>query len=311
MKKILVLGPNPAWQKTMLFDNFRYGEVNRAAEMQCFPSGKGINFCRAARIHGKADVQLLQFAGGDNGVYIRDGLEKEGISVWNVGTTAATRCCTTCLCRASQTMTEIIEPSFAATTPEVEQFLEYFKVGLKDAAGAAFCGTLPTGTDRFLYARAARLAAQAGIPVLVDSYRDIQPVFDTGVEIFLKINADELKNMTGMETVSAGLKQVFTNSSVRGAAITDGAANAYASDGKRIVTYRLPKLEKIINPIGCGDTASAVWMSELSDGNDPAEAFRIALGSASANCLSAFPGSFRRQDAERIAQAIKISEELL
>lgn len=304
MKKIIVLGPNPAWQKTLFFECFRYGEINRAAEMQSFPAGKGINFCRAARIHGAADARLIQFAGGDNGSYVRAALEKEGMNVWNVETTAATRCCTTCLCRTTQTMTEIIEPSFAATTQETGRMLEYFEAGLKDADGAAFCGTLPSGTDPLLYARAARLAARANVPVLVDSFRDIQPVFDTGVKIYLKINADELRAMTGKESVADGLRQVFTNASVLAAAITDGPSDAYAGDGKAFHTYRLPRLEKIVNPIGCGDTASAVWMSEILSGRDFGDAFRLALGAASANCLTAFPGSFDPAEAERLADGI-------
>lgn len=311
MKNIIVLGPNPAWQKTLFFDRFRYGEINRAAELQAFPAGKGINFCRAARIHGRAGTRLIQFAGGDNGAYIRAALEKEAMTVWSVETTAGTRCCTTCLCRTTGTMTEIIEPSFAATTPEVEKMLEFFRSALPEAAGAAFCGTLPTGTDPLLYARAARLAAEADVPVLIDSFRDLQPVFDSGLRCYLKINADELRTMTGEADVRNGLRRVFGNPSVLGAAITDGPSNAFSSDGARLFTYHLPKLETVVNPIGCGDTASAVYMSEIVAGSDPAEAFRLALGAASANCLTAFPGSFDPAEARRLADAVRVEEAAL
>ena len=41
---LLVLGPNPAWQKTLFFDAFRPGQVNRAHRLEEFASGKGINF---------------------------------------------------------------------------------------------------------------------------------------------------------------------------------------------------------------------------------------------------------------------------
>ena len=46
MKKLAVLGPNPAWQKTLFFPDFNKGAVNRARKMEELPSGKGINFCR-------------------------------------------------------------------------------------------------------------------------------------------------------------------------------------------------------------------------------------------------------------------------
>ena len=76
MKKIAVAGANPARQKTLIFNSFVRGEVNRAAEKEEFASGKGINFCRAARCFGAADTELFQFCGGENGKFIISELEK-------------------------------------------------------------------------------------------------------------------------------------------------------------------------------------------------------------------------------------------
>ena len=210
MRHIAVLGPNPAWQKTLFFDRFQYDGINRAREMQCFPAGKGINFCRAAKCHGKVPCKLIQFGGGDTGGYICRELGKEEMDVWTVRTVAPTRTCSTCLCLATQTMTEIIEPSYAATTAEVASMLEYFHEALEGAEGAAFCGTLPTGTDPYLYGRAARLAAELRKPLLLDSYQNLQPVFDSGAELWLKINADELR---AREPDVPGLGGIFVPSS--------------------------------------------------------------------------------------------------
>lgn len=311
MKKLVAVGPNPAWQKTLFFERFRENGINRAREMQAFPAGKGINFCRAVRCHGRAEGRLIQFAGGDTGRRVCEELAREGMPVWTVETGTATRTCNTCLCESTRTMTEIIEPSYAATTPEVEKLLGYFADALHEADGAAFCGTLPTGTDPLLYARAAQLLKASPRPVLIDACRDVRPIFGSGLEIYLKINADELREMTGCTTVRGGLHDLFTASgpTPRLAAITDGENEAFCSDGKRLMVYRLPRLEKVVNPIGCGDTASAVWMSELVNGSDPFEAFRIALGAASANCMSAFPGSFVPAEAAAIAAAIVVREE--
>ena len=306
MKRITALGPNPAWQKTLFFDRFRYGAINRAREMQTFPAGKGINFCRAAACHGRVAARLIQFAGGENGGKIRAGLAEEGMPVFSVPTVAPTRCCTTCLCLETQTMTEVIEPSFAADAAEVDARLERFDEWLRESDAGAFCGTLPTGTDPMLYPRAAAIAAEHGRPLLVDSYQNLRPVFASNAELWLKINADELRAMTGADDIATGLKRVFDSPAVKLAAITDGPGMAYASDGSRIVTYNLPQLERVVNPIGCGDTASAVWASELLCGVDPFEAFRLALAAASANCLSAFPGSFSPADAEEIARGIEM-----
>ena len=308
MNNIAVLGPNPAWQKTLFFDRFAYGKINRAKEMQQFPAGKGINFCRAAACHSRAVGRLVQFTGGENGDRIQTELAREGMSVFSVRTGGATRCCTTCLCRETGTMTEVIEPSYPADPAEVKMLLDYFEDALDDSGAAAFCGTLPTGTDPGLYARAAATVLEQKKPLLLDSYQNLQPVFESGVEIWLKINVEELQAMTGEKTVEAGLANVFSSSGVRFAAITDGPGKAYASDGKKLCVYTIPHLDNVVNPIGCGDTASAVWASELLNGNDPFDSFRLALAAASANCLSAFPGSFSPSDADAIARRIEFSE---
>ena len=47
-------------------------------------------------------------------------------------------------------------------------------------------------------------------------------------------------------------------------------------------------------------------MSEILAGSDLFEAFRQALAAASANCLTAFPGSFSPEEAEKIAAEITV-----
>lgn len=305
MKKLVVLGCNPALQKTLFFEHFDYGEVNRAQQMEICASGKGINFCRAAKCYNLAMAELIQFAGGDNGEYICSELTRENIPAHTSLTQGPTRCCITCLDRSNSMMTELIEPSFAATELEVENLLENFSNALHGCSAAAICGTLPTGTTPEVYRRAGITACKAGIPLLLDAYRSLDTFWDTGVETVIKINRDELADLSGCPTVHQGLRWLFSRiSTVKYAAITDGAATAYATDGLRLGCYSLPKLENVINPIGCGDTAGSIWLSELVNGSDPFEGFANGLAAASANCLTALPGSFDIADMRRIRKEI-------
>ena len=41
MKKIIAMGPNPAWQKSLFFKEFQPGEVNRAECMDAYAAGQG------------------------------------------------------------------------------------------------------------------------------------------------------------------------------------------------------------------------------------------------------------------------------
>ena len=308
--RILALGPNPAWQKTLFFPDFRFNEVNRARRCETCASGKGINFVRAARCHGSADAEVLQFAGGSNGERLERFLADEGLPFTSVRSAAETRCCITCLGGGDRSMTELIEPSGPISREESDALLELFRRKLADgAAGAAFCGTTPDGTDPGFYAKAVKFAAAARIPLLIDAFRGIDEILTGNAAIVLKINREELALLTGTEGIADGLRKLFASApALRFAAITDGPGTACAADGCRFVAYTLPRLDGIVNPIGCGDTASAVLLSGFVAGGDPFRAFRQALGAASANALNAFPGHFERGEEERIAAAIRLEE---
>jgi fructose-1-phosphate kinase PfkB-like protein len=176
---------------------------------------------------------------------------------------------------------------------------------VSQASAAAFCGTLPTGTDGTRYAKLAKITAQADIPLLVDAWRDVDDIFSSGARIILKINREELAALTQQESVQAGLTYLKSRWGITQAAITDGPGQAYAFDGEKIMRYTLPRLEKVVNPIGCGDTASAVLLSGLVTGSDLFSAFSNALAAASANCLSSLCGSFALADVQKIAVDIK------
>ncbi|MBQ9501184.1 MAG: hypothetical protein IJU70_03400 [Lentisphaeria bacterium] len=302
MKLVAAAGFNPARQKVISFKKIVRGSVNRAVGMEEFASGKGINFCRAAACCGKVKTKLVQFCGGVNGDFVDAGLRQEGMDFISVRTKAPTRCCDTCIDLADGSVTELIETSYPAEAGEVEDFVRAFAGVLKQASAAALCGTLPTGTDKNLYARLARLSAEFRVPLLVDAWRDVDGIFSSGAEIMLKINREELAALTGESGVEEGLRAVTARWGIRRAAITDGPGRAFASDGTRIACYDLPELPEVVNTIGCGDTASAVWCSEMLSGSDVFEAFRSALGAASANCLTSLCGDFAPAEAERLAR---------
>lgn len=305
MKKIVVMGANAARQKTLFFKSFRPGEVNRAVRMTEVASGKGINFCRAAGFWGKAEAEVVQFAGGENGKFLIDALDKEGITAHSVRCQAPLRICSTCIDESSSTATELIEPSGAATAGECGEFVRLFAGAIADASGVAVCGTLPGDTDPGLYMQIADLAVKRSLPLLLDICKDVAPLLDL-TQTVLKVNREELGKITGKSEVSSGLSSLFERYKLQYAAITDGAGCAYASDGRILAKYHIPVLPEVANPIGCGDTASAIFLSELLCGNDFVSAFRAALGGASANAESWVPAEFDAVRARELAAAVKV-----
>ncbi len=304
-----VLGPNPAWQKVLFFEHFQPGGINRARQCLAFASGKGINFCRAARCHGKTTTRLLQFAGGEAGRLLITGLQQENISHHTVFVTAPTRGCTTCICRKTGTITEVIEPSEAATSHAVEELLACLRHTLLDCDMVVLCGTLPSGTDPFLYEEAARLTAAAGKPLLADCWEHLDRILKAGGQVTVKINQDELTALTGENDLKKALHNLSQEYPLQQIAITAGAADAWLLGNGILYRYRLPYLEGIVNSIGSGDTASAVFGAELLAGQPPQDAFARALGAAMANCRSPRCGDFEPDMAQAFTRNIGITKE--
>lgn len=278
---VIALGLNPAWQKTLVFPQLQPGEVNRAVSVDAFASGKGINFCRAAGIWGYR-ARLLQFLGGWTGERIRDELDAENIAHHSIPTAVPTRTCNTCLSRADGAMTELIEPSGVIALAEKQALFDALEAELASARGLAVCGTYPPGIDETLYVTAVRTAHARRLPILLDSWKDIPTLLRECPFDLLKINVEELGKITGDSKPATAVRHSFQLFRHRYAAITDGGNAAWFGNGPKLFRLELPKVQ-VVNPLGCGDTVSAVMFGEYLDGTDPLEAFALGLAAASAS----------------------------
>ena len=203
MKTIFVMGANPAWQKTLVFQRLKTGAVNRAVSMEVYPAGKGVNVCRAAACFGTAETRLFQFAGGTTGQRLCTALDELGIRHETVETRHETRTCVTCLDHAEGSMTELIEPSGAVSETEAENFLQILKEQICEASVFVISGSLPDGTDASLYRRATEIAVAAGVPVIADAVKGIEAVLDLPGRIILKVNREEFFKITGCSETGA------------------------------------------------------------------------------------------------------------
>ena len=305
---ILVSGANPAWQKVLLFSSFCRGEVNRVRTSIQFASGKGVNFCRACANYGKAEGLLVQFAGGENLTRIDTALTTEQIRFHSISCVADTRTCTTCIDESENLATELIEPSFPATEEECKNYTNWIAAHINECTGGAVCGTLPTGTNPDLYGKIAHMFACAGKPLLIDSFIATDLMLATGVDAVLKINSEELNALTGEQKISSGIKMLINRyPNLRAVAITCGKNPAWLGERNRLDCFSIPPLEQIVNPIGSGDTASAVFWSEVLCGTPLQEAFACGLAAASANCLSLRCGDFTQKDWQQLHERIVIA----
>ena len=307
-KKITAIGANPAWQKVLQFSQMHYNAVNRADRMWAFASGKGINFVRAANCWGVARAEVVQFAGGDNGKLLLDDLAKENLACKTFPAVHPTRCCTTLLSLADNAMTEIIEPSLPPDAEAENAALEYIKSASMQSDGAALCGQLPSGMSSDFYAKCVKMFVQQQKPVLIDAYKNIVEVLPECCGGILKINADELRALTMIDDVPEAMKMLLQKYDLACVAITDGPQRAFFCSRDGLYSYNVPFVKEVVNPVGSGDTVSAVFFSEYLAGTAPERAFACGIAAASANCMSMKCGEFDRSDAEKLLKEISINE---
>ena len=306
---VLAVGPNPAWQKVLNFGELLPGKVNRAQAMCSFASGKGINFLRAAHIWNSVDAGLVQFADGGNGKLLLDDLSQENLQVRTFAAGTPTRCCTTCLSAADGSMTELIEPSEPPAAKAVQAALDYIKSAAESVDGIALCGQLPGSMDADFYVKCAEFAAANGKTLLIDSWKNINGILAAARNAVLKINADELAALTGINDITLALKMLLKDYSLDCIAITDGAKAGFLAD-KSGTIWRLSvpfiAREQLVNPVGSGDTASAVFLSCYLNGEPAERAFAYAIAAASANCLSIKCAEFDREQAMKFFEQVKM-----
>lgn len=329
---LLAIGLNPALQKTLVFEQWERGQVNRAQMNLTSVGGKGQQFSRAASHLIPGMVSLAQFLGGDNGERIDHMLEQAGVNQITVTTSGETRCCLTVIDRHTREATELIEPSATIQPEEAEQLLSKTLHFLQQGrvTGLALCGTYPPGVDESFYVRLAQ--AKGNATLLLDSYRDVDAVLATGQVDILKVNAHELNNLADKIRREKLLSRperpsstpddaltLFETFRLRRLAVTAGPDTAWLferpeRDGSsngfivwQFYEFHLPTMEDVVNPIGAGDTVGAIFLSQLIAGAPPHEAFACGLAAGSASCRQWGGADFDLSDLHTILAAIRVS----
>ncbi|KPA79793.1 tagatose-6-phosphate kinase-like protein [Leptomonas pyrrhocoris] len=309
---ILVVGPNPALQKTLTFGELRLDAVNRASAIREYTGGKGTNFCRASACFKASpnfcNTTLFTFVGGETGKRVVDFLKGEDIAVHPISVPGETRTCVTCLDEKHGTMTEIIEPSYPVPAESAGDMDRVLKERLQHAGGLAIMGSLPDHTSPELYTRWTQMAAEAKKPVLLDAIKGIEASLKVpNVTSILKVNMEELYKLTGKSTPESAFAYAMREWTVHILAVTDGPRSAYIQErGKALHTLHVPRLDSVVSPLGAGDTADAIFFAQYIHGVPADKAFRFALAAASANCFQKDAGKFEHRDMVEIAKGVTI-----
>ncbi|HYW80908.1 MAG TPA: PfkB family carbohydrate kinase, partial [Thermoguttaceae bacterium] len=190
---ILSAGLSPSWQQCLVFDSFRYGEVNRAIEAHWCTAGKVTNAGNAAHHLGGPSITLAPAGGAPLGEMRRE-FDQLGVPCRWIETRSATRVCTTILDRATPAMTELVENGRPMTLQELDAYRVAYSEEVARADVVILTGSIPQGTPNSIYRE---LAERTECPMVLDfrgegllSVLDLRP-------LVVKPNREELGHTVG------------------------------------------------------------------------------------------------------------------
>jgi tagatose 6-phosphate kinase len=253
----------------------------------------------------------LGFLGGERGERLRHILGEQGVETDFVDVSAPTRECVTLLDEAAGTTTELVEESRPIEAEHYHQLRQKFETRLQGAAAVVMSGTITPGGPVDLYLELVRKGNAKGILTVVDAQGAPLLRALEGSPGLVKPNRVELAATVGRTLnspveVIAAMRELQARGAQR-VVVTAGKQTTLAFDGQHTWEITNPAIAAV-NPIGSGDsfTAGVVW--RLVAGDSLGEACRWGSACGAANALTIMAGEVRREDAERLLQAVKLRE---
>ena len=303
---VVAAGLSPAWQTIMRFASLEPGEVNRASDVQRCASGKVLNVAVALGALG-AISRAVTVMGGAAAGWTAAEFRGLGIGLVAVPTIANTRCCTTLLDDATGRTTELVENAPPITSEELARFVAAYEGAVAGTAAVVLSGSLPAGTPVTIYRD---LLERTSCPAIVDARGPELLAALPCRPLLVKPNREELARTVGRPLErEADLRIAMEELRAQGAEwvlVTDGAKPALVLGPVGWFRIVPPRLERIVNPIGCGDCLAAGFAEAISRGLEPLEALRFGMGCAAFNCGTLLAGRLERPAVETLVSDVRI-----
>jgi len=299
--KILVVCLNPTIQKTLCFDHFETGVVNRATNCIVSASGKGMNSARVLSQIGM-NCALLSHQGGPQMEYHEQLCRESDVSLLFAHADSPIRTCITAL--SHHTVTEIIEEGSPVDKRVEERIRFLYELNIDNYDGVMITGSRCPGFSDNLYQDFCRLAREKNKTVVLD-LRDADLRRTIQIPgVVAKPNVSEFAStFLGMKKVREGKVSEEFEKIVRDKMIelgkqyhvsfmlTQGMGPSLCFDGNEIRSIQPPIVEKVMNTTGCGDSVGAGLITALLQGKDFFAACEYGQKLGGLNAGTLIPGS--------------------
>lgn len=286
---ILTLTMNPALDVWTTVDRIRPERKLRCGPSRFDPGGGGVNVTRAIRNLG-GDSLAVYPLGGPSGEAYRGFAEAVGVLGHIVTITDDTRESFTVHEGSTGEEYRFVLPGPRLRESEWRACLDAVRDRLPLGGYLVASGSLPPGVPTDFFAMLARLGAEQGVRVVVDtSGPPLEAALAEGVHL-IKPSRDELTAVAGLrpeptvdELVDAARALVHAGR-VELVALTLGAAGAVMVTATGILRLPTPAV-RVASTVGAGDAFLAGLVLRLAEGRSIPEAFRTAVAAGTATAM--------------------------
>src|ERR1700744_757114 len=192
---IVVVCLNPALDITHEVAEVDWAGTNRPAAVLDRPGGKGVNVGRILHSFG-VELVLMGFAGGTTGSAVRAELRRLAVPARLTSIAGETRRTFTVV-DARGRAALFSEPGTQVTPDECAQFRVSYETSLIGAQAVVLSGSLPAGLPDSSYATLIRMAADEGVPAVLDTSGAALPRGVAAGPAVVKPNLGELQALAG------------------------------------------------------------------------------------------------------------------
>ncbi len=304
---ILVVTLNPALDITHHLASVDWAGVNRPADVQERPGGKGLNVAYTLAALD-VSVRLAGLAGGSTAAALRDAAAADGVPVAFTPIAGETRRTFTVVNVQRAQTASFHEPGPRVTGGEFAAFEADYTAALAGAAVVVLTGSLPPGLPPGTYADLIRRAAQADVPAVVDAGGEVLRLAAAAGPAIVKPNLAELEEAAGRslrdEADRPNLAAVASAARDLLAAGAQAAVVSLGPDGLLALVgaacwHVVPPEVPVHNPTGAGDAVMAGLALGLARGWGWPDRLRHAAALGAATVATHAAGEFDRAHYER------------
>ncbi|NJN16073.1 MAG: hypothetical protein HC822_07200 [Oscillochloris sp.] len=206
---LVIITPNPALDRTMVFEGLQLGAVHRTAEVLVAAGGKGLNVARVARTLSIPALVCAPLGGSTGDQVAQLAAAEQIVGQWYRHRSGETRTCVLLVDRRADDATALNEAGPTLSAADWAGFAASVQTAADKAQLCVVAGSLPAGVEAAALGTLLQDLAAAAKPVIVDTSAAALEAALATRPFGVKVNGSELSAALGMpvETVAEARAQ--------------------------------------------------------------------------------------------------------